>query len=204
MPIQVNEVVVGILEIASFTIFEDAQVLFLQKACEAIGSTISSAKLAERTTQLLEEAQQQSEQLRSQEEEMRQNLEEMQATQEESSRVVKVYHQKFDAIANSDIAMIEFNPKGIIINSNVAFQNLMGYSKEEIHGKHHRIFVSEDYAANEEYAMFWKNLNAGNIQSGTFYRIAKDGSKVKIKGAYSIIKDASGNIESILKFAVLV
>lgn len=204
IPIQVNEIVVGILEIASFTIFENFQILFLQKACEAIGSTISSAKLAERTNILLEEAQQQSEQLKSQEEEMRQNLEEMQATQEEATRSSKLFMQRINAITNSDIAMIEFAPNGIITNSNSAFQTLMGYDKAELIGKHHRIFVSEEHAATEEYTNFWKDLNNDQMQSGIFYRIRKDGSKVKIKGAYSIIKNEIGEIESILKFAVLI
>ncbi len=204
MPIQSNQIVVGILELASFKIFDTAQVLFLEKCCEAIGSTIASAQLSARIEILLEEAQQQSEELKSQEEEMRQNLEELQATQEESQRNYQLFDQRFNVLFNSDIAMIEFTPQGFIKKCNANFAGLFGYTADEIEGKHHRIFVDKKYAESSEYKDFWNNLRLSQQQSGVFSRITKSGKTVTIKGSYTAIKDIEGNVDSIFKHAVIV
>lgn len=89
MPLQTDEEVVGVLEIACFKELEQYHIDFVHKVAESIASTISSMKINIKTNELLEKSQQQAEEMSSQEEEMRQNMEEMQATQEELSRKIK-------------------------------------------------------------------------------------------------------------------
>ena len=89
VPLKVNEQVVGMLELASFQVYDEYQVEFVVKLAESIASAITNIKVNVRTNRLLQEAQQREEELRAQEEEMRQNMEELQATQEEMSRVQK-------------------------------------------------------------------------------------------------------------------
>ena len=86
VPLRLNEVVVGILEIASLKPFENYEIDFLERLAESIASAISSVKTNEKTKILLEQSQQQAEEMRAQEEEMRQNMEELQATQEQMHR----------------------------------------------------------------------------------------------------------------------
>jgi PAS domain S-box-containing protein len=86
IPLKYNEVIEGVLEIASFNIFTRHQINFLEKAGEFIASSMLNVKTTAKMRHLLEESQQQSEEMRAAEEEMRQNMEEMEATQEEMQR----------------------------------------------------------------------------------------------------------------------
>ncbi|MDW7691820.1 PAS domain S-box protein [Flammeovirgaceae bacterium SG7u.111] len=158
--------------------------------------------LIKKNEALLKDSQEQAEQMKAQEEELRQNMEEMAATQEEVQRQSQGIESRLHAINNSGIATIEFDLSGNIINANEIFLTLMGYSLEEIRGKHHSIFVSENYAKSEEYQTFWNDLKTGKAKTGEHERIKKDGSPAFLHGSYSAIKDAKGCIVSVLKLAV--
>jgi GAF domain-containing protein len=91
VPLIHNEQVVGVLELASFQIFEEFQIQFIQKLMESLASTLISVSDNDRTKMLLEESQLRTEHMRAQEEEMRQNMEELSATQEEMHRKEQEY-----------------------------------------------------------------------------------------------------------------
>jgi len=86
LPLIYNEVVYGVMEMASFREFADHQIAFLEKIAQSIAGTIASVQTNERTKRLLEQSQQMSEEMKAQEEELRQNQEELQATSEQMRR----------------------------------------------------------------------------------------------------------------------
>lgn len=110
------------------------------------------------------------------------------------------FEGKIKAISRSQ-AVIEFNLDGSILTANDNFLLTLGYSLEEIQGKHHRMFCEPAYAQSQDYANFWKNLNSGEFESGEYKRLAKDGSEIWIQASYNPIFDANGNITKIIKFA---
>ncbi|SKC85753.1 GAF domain-containing protein [Ohtaekwangia koreensis] len=94
LPLKINEVVYGMIEIASFQDIESHELNFLEKIAENIASTLANVQTAEKTKELLYQSQEQTVRLHAQEEEMRQSMEEMQATQEELARKEKEYMQQ--------------------------------------------------------------------------------------------------------------
>ena len=202
VPLKLADQVYGVIELASFRPIKPYQQEFMARLGESLASTVSSARVANRTKVLLEESQKQAEEMRAQEEEIRQNMEEMQATQEEMRRKSSEIESQINAISESGVASVEFDLSGQIKRANANFLSLMGYSLEEVQGKHHRLFVSDAYAQSEEYQRFWETLGQGIPQVGEYERRGKDGKRVYIKGSYSILRDPQGAAVGVLKLAV--
>ncbi|AJE46195.1 methyl-accepting chemotaxis protein [Celeribacter indicus] len=99
-------------------------------------------------------------------------------------------------------AVIEFSPDGTVLRANELFCRAMGYAEEEIVGQHHRLFVGRDHAGTEEHAAFWARLRAGESISDDFDRFGKDGRRVAIRASYNPIRNASGEVVKVVKFAV--
>lgn len=89
VPLKADNIIYGVLELASFQPYQAHEREFLIKLSENIASAIAAIKIADRTKRLLEQSQLHTEEMRSQEEEMRQNMEELQATQEGLERLMK-------------------------------------------------------------------------------------------------------------------
>jgi methyl-accepting chemotaxis protein len=105
-----------------------------------------------------------------------------------------------DAMYRSQ-AVIEFSMDGIILNANENFLNTLGYSLDEIRGKHHRIFVDPAYSQSSEYRHFWEILGRGEFDSAQYLRIGKGGRKVFIQASYNPILDDKGRPIKVIKFA---
>lgn len=102
---------------------------------------------------------------------------------------------------NQSQAVIHFNLDGIIISANDNFLAAMGYSLDEIEGKHHRMFVEPEYAKSAEYKDFWARLAQGEFQSAEYKRFGKGGKEIWIQATYNPIFDPSGNPVKVVKYA---
>ena len=107
---------------------------------------------------------------------------------------------QIEAIGKSQ-AVIEFELDGTIINANDNFLSTLGYSLEEIKGKHHSMFVQPDYSTSAEYKQFWQKLNQGQFDSAEYLRIGKFGKEVWIQASYNPIFDMNGNPYKVVKYA---
>jgi len=96
-----------------------------------------------------------------------------------------------DAI-NKVQAVIEFGLDGTIQHANENFLKAMGYTLDEIRGKHHSMFVDPDYRDSPGYKQFWEKLGRGEFDAGQYKRIAKGGKEVWIQASYNPVFDGSG------------
>ncbi len=99
------------------------------------------------------------------------------------------------------MAVISFNMDGTIIDVNDNFLKAVGYTKEEVVGKHHQIFVESGLANSSDYAGFWDRLTRGEFDSGEYKRIGKAGKEVWLHASYNPIFDLNGNPYKIVKYA---
>ncbi|MBV1908096.1 MAG: PAS domain-containing methyl-accepting chemotaxis protein [Kangiellaceae bacterium] len=102
---------------------------------------------------------------------------------------------------NRNIATILFSPEGIVEEANPLFLQTMGFSLEEIVGKHHRMFCEKEYVVSEDYLQFWKNLSNKQTHRGTFKRIKKNGEIVWLEATYFPVVDKAGKLIGIHKLA---
>ena len=97
--------------------------------------------------------------------------------------------------------MIEFSVDGTILHANENFLSALGYTLEEIVGKHHSIFVEPDFANSADYRSFWERLRRGEYQAAEYLRIGKNGREVWIQASYNPIVDDKGVVGKVVKFA---
>ncbi|MGE0845939.1 MAG: PAS domain-containing protein [Flavobacteriaceae bacterium] len=99
------------------------------------------------------------------------------------------------------LAIIEFEPDGTIISANDNFLAAMGYSLDEIAGRHHSIFLDPADAQSADYAAFWRALAAGEFQRAEYRRLGKGGREVWIQASYNPVADGRGRIVRVVKLA---
>lgn len=113
------------------------------------------------------------------------------------------------SLSNEDIlkaldrsmAIIEFEPTGVIIKANSLFLQTTGYSLNEIRGKHHRMFCPKVVTDDPDYKQTWDALARGKFISGRFQRVDKHGNPVWLEASYNPVINENGKVYKVIKFA---
>ena len=119
--------------------------------------------------------------------------EERAATAQDQSRIAAIHRSH---------GVVEFDLDGHIHEVNEEFTRIMGYTRDELVGMHHRGLCDPAHTGTREYADFWARLRSGRFQSGEFRRIHCDGHDVYIQATYHPLLDAHGELTRIVKFAI--
>ncbi|MEM7418751.1 MAG: PAS domain-containing methyl-accepting chemotaxis protein [Pseudomonadota bacterium] len=101
-------------------------------------------------------------------------------------------------------AVIEFALDGTILNANDNFLTGMRYKKDQIVGKHHRIFCTEEEVKSQAYKTFWQDLATGKVVSGRFKRIDSQGNEVWLEASYNPIRNEDNQLYKVAKFATVI
>ena len=99
-------------------------------------------------------------------------------------------------------AVIEFRLDGTVITANANFLKLLGYTLDEVRGKHHTMFVFPDFRDTPQYKSFWEDLCRGKGITYPYNHMGKGGKEVWLQASYSPILDADGKPYKIVKFAI--
>jgi methyl-accepting chemotaxis protein len=118
----------------------------------------------------------------------------------EQKMLIANYEGQLAAIGKAQ-AVIEFNLDGTILTANENFLNTLGYTLDEVKGKHHRMFVEPAYRESADYKAFWDKLGRGEYDAAQYKRIGKGGKEVWIQASYNPIMDANGRPYKVVKYA---
>ncbi|WP_341893982.1 methyl-accepting chemotaxis protein [Ferrovibrio terrae] len=118
----------------------------------------------------------------------------------EQKMLMANYEGQLSAISKAQ-AVIEFDLTGKILHANENFLNTLGYTLDEVKGRHHSLFVEPALRESPEYRDFWAKLGRGEYDAAQYKRIGKGGKEVWIQASYNPIMDANGRPYKVVKYA---
>ncbi|MFQ3580061.1 MAG: PAS domain-containing protein, partial [Bacteroidales bacterium] len=201
VPMISNDILQGVIEIASFKVIEKYQVEFIEKIAEIIASTLSSVKINLQTSRLLAESREQSQKLALQEEEMRQKVEEMRIIQKEAARQSEEFIS-FSNSVNHTMIRADFDTRGKLIYANTKFLNSLGFERNsEVEGKFIFDFIHEK--DKEWFNKIWDNLSKGGKHyEGFMKHVTKEGKDLWTLSTYTCVRNDRGDVSKILFLAL--
>ena len=91
------------------------------------------------------------------------------------SQMQEIELQAINAALNRVQAVIEFQLDGTVLHANENFLQAVGYTLDEVRGRHHSMFCDSAFAASEAYTQFWQRLRGGQYEHGEYKRLGKGG-----------------------------
>lgn len=101
-------------------------------------------------------------------------------------------------------AVIEFNLAGDVLTANDRFLQAMGYSLNQIKGKHHSLFCEHQEASSLGYKEFWAKLNRGEFVAERFKRVDARGRVVWLEASYNPVHNTRNELYKVVKFATVI
>jgi methyl-accepting chemotaxis protein len=196
VPLIFDDIVFGVIELASFEKFERFQIEFVQKFGESVAASISNIKINSRTAKLLDESNLKSQELAIKEKELRLNLHELQATQEESARKEIEMTGIMNAIAAIS-TIIQYDANGKIQKINGGNLDGNNFYRSDMVGRHHREYTLESVEKPDDYYQFWTDLLTGKSRDKIVYFQSGDFQQW-ISERYTPVKDEQGKVYKII------
>ncbi len=197
VPLKVNEEVHGVLELASFKIYEKFEIEFVEKISESIASSIASVKINLQTNRLLKESQNQASKMAEQEEKLKQTIDELKATQREAAKQAEEFIS-FTNSVNHTLIRAEYDTRGILLYCNTKFLQKLEYSdSSEIIGHHISMFINEKDKV--WFNKIWEGLAEGGKHfEGDMKHVTKYGNDLWTMATYVCVRNKEGGVEKIL------
>ena len=134
---------------------------------------------------------------------LREQLAQAAATEQvlqERSAQAQLLQLELQALGRSQ-ALISFDPKGHVLDANANFLQVLGYTLDEVKGRHHSLFMDPRQRDTPEYRLFWERLGSGLFDAGQYKRLTKDGREVWLQASYNPVIGADGQVIKVVKVA---
>jgi len=99
-------------------------------------------------------------------------------------------------------AVIEFDLAGMIVSVNELYLKLLGYTLEEIHGKHYSVLLDSSVEGRAKFEQVWLQAVGGKVQTAETKRVTKDGRTLWLEAAYTPVFDHQGKIFRVIGMAM--
>ena len=194
----VREELVGVLEVASLSVFEEYVIQFVESVVGAFAGTLLTVEGNQRTQVLLREAQEQSKTLREQEDTMRQNYEELQAIQEESEQQ-KAVMESLEHAVQVACFVAEFDRDARMVRVNDDFLSTIRASREEMIGTHAAEFLSLHQEIARDFSHFWEEILEGVVKRQMFVEMTYRNQHFFFIETYAPIYNAGGEVTGVIR-----
>lgn len=196
VPLQNNDEVHGVLELASFDELDEYKIRFVERIAENIASTLAGVKINEQTGQLLQESQETAMKMAETEEFMRQNMEELEATQLEAA----AQSEEFISFSNSvNLSMLraEFDLDGNLLIANDKFRNTLQLAVNPTDKIHISNII--DKRKLEWFERYWMEITTKRTHfEGEIPFVTSEYKQVWTVAAFSSITNLEDEIEKVL------
>ncbi len=201
-PIKDSESVVhGVIELASFKVFEDFEISFIEQVAESIGLTIATIKTGLRTQELLKESQKQAEMLAQQDETMRRNIEEIEKQREESEHRALEFEIFSDSV-NKAVIRVDIDLIGNINFVNNEFLEVFQFdSKESVIGQKFSNLIETDEKL-EFNSIFQYIIEKGERYNTTLHMLNSADKLIWIVASFVPIFNSQKELSTIMFLAV--
>lgn len=155
IPLITNEKIYGILEFASFEVFSEGHIKFMEDVSEIIARTIFNIKVNDNTRRLLEQSQRMSSELKEQQEELKDNAVHMEETQQELKKTNIELQKQISEVNNAQNrirALLEnasevitiYDEDGTVTYVSPSVQNILGHNEKDLVGLKDIKYIDEN------------------------------------------------------------
>ena len=108
----------------------------------------------------------------------------------------------FVAAQDRNGTSIEYDINGSIVNANVNFLKLMGYSSAEVINQNLSMLIPQGDEHNLQSTRVWSRLLRGESQTGRYRKLRKDGSEIWVLSTLTPNLNDQGNVSKIVEQVV--
>jgi methyl-accepting chemotaxis protein len=130
---------------------------------------------------------------------LQENIRQMLAIKDELAQKSQELSHFISAI-NHSLAMIVFDPNAVIVDINDKMCDFLGYKKEELIGKEHKVYVPEEQILDGSYEELWGEIRKGKYFERTVSRKTQKGELKWLLVYYIPQLDDNGKLEKVISF----
>ncbi len=195
-PLISNDYLNGVIELASFRLFEPYQIEFVKRLSESISSTIARLQVDEESRRTTRQAESMGEKMKAQEAQMKQTLNILEDAQKSMERKNIEMENQLKALEESFV-YIEISSQGTITFANYITQEVSGYTKEDLQGMSFRSLLGK-HSDDEKVNRDWQRILNGHQVKGEFLRYGKDGQRYWVQEVIYPLLNADKQIYKIV------